>query len=79
MSAIVSYKVEQMGGGFKDEAVSMESLSGSMENVKNEIKKRWKEISKLPKIPIVKAVRHMCQEIKFPLLAEWEYYELQKG
>jgi ubiquitin-protein ligase len=79
MSAIVSYKVEQMGGGFKDEAVSMESLCGSMLNVQNEIKNRWKEISKLPKIPIVKSVRLMCQEIKFPLLEEWDYYELHKG
>jgi hypothetical protein len=68
-----------MYGGFKDEAVSMESLSSSMLNVQNEIKNRWKEISKLPKIPIVKAVRLMCQEIKFPLLEEWEYYELHKG
>lgn len=79
MSAIVSYKVEQMYGGFKDEAVSMESLSSSMNNVKNEIKNRWKEISKLPKIPIVKAARFMCQEINFPNLSEYEYYELQKG
>ncbi len=71
MSAIVSYKVEQMYGGFKDEAVSMESLKSSMENVKNEIKNRWKEISKLPKIPIVKAARFMCQEIRFPGLSEY--------
>ncbi len=79
MSAIVSYKVEQMYGGFKDEAVSMESLKSSMENVKNEIKNRWKEISKLPKIPIVKAARFMCQEIRFPGLSEYEYYDFKKG
>lgn len=38
----------------------MEKLHSSYKNVTNEIVNRWKEISKLPKIPIIKAARLMC-------------------
>jgi hypothetical protein len=60
MSVIVSYKVDQMWGGAINEAVTMESLERSMSNVKSEILARWKLITKLPKVPIVKAARKMC-------------------